>query len=152
MPRKSAAEIRRLTGESYSRFLQGHSYTAIGDELGITRDYVRKLVEQEVEARYDEHDEGYQDTAAIEVYRKIMREAWDRLATLRGATSLNVAGLLNIITRAQERIDKITGVESPTKIQNLGDIEVVWNDTPPGEPADVDLERLRDMEPGDFAD
>lgn len=149
MPKKSAAEVRRLTDEAYLLDLKGWSYTAIGEHLAVTRQYVAKLIEGEREKRADEALD-FDAVAAIDRYRKTIADAEAVLGTI-SPQSTNLTGLHNVILKAQERIDKITGVESPLKIQDVGEVEVEWNDTRPGEIDDDDLDAIRNLEPDDFA-
>lgn len=137
---------QQITGEVYKLFLKGYSYTAIAEHVGRHREFVSQLIEEENERRHDERDAGYEDREAIEFYKDVIREADERLMTLVGARSLNVSGLLNVKLRAHERIDKITGVESPTKHQNVGDFTVEWPDL---EPSDFDLEPSEAAEDGE---
>lgn len=128
---------QQITREVYSLFLKGYSNTAIADQVGRSREFVSQLIEEENERRHDEHDAGYEDREAIEFYRSRIKVAQDALDALARPNSYNIPALLNVQLRAHERIDKITGVESPTKHQNVGDFEINWPDL---EPSDFDLE------------
>lgn len=133
----SAIERQRITGEVYALFLKGYSFRAISDETGRSRDFVADLVEEENERRHDERDAGYEDREAIEFYRSRIKAAQDALDALNRPNSYNIPALLNIQLRAHERIDKITGVESPTKHQNVGDFTIDWPDL---QPSDFELD------------
>jgi hypothetical protein len=141
MAGRISAERRKQEVEKiYSLFLAGHTNTSIAEQTKHGRPFVTKVIREETERRYDERDAGYEDQQAIEHYREVIREAWDRLKTINDPRSLNVSGLLNTIIRAQERIDKITGIESPIKTQDVGDINVTW----------PDLEDIENLKPSDF--
>lgn len=128
---------KQITAEVYSLFLKGYSYTAIADRVGRHREFVATLIEEENERRHDERDAGYEDREAIEFYRSRIRAAQDALDALARPNSYNIPALLNVQLRAHERIDKITGVESPTKHQNVGDFTIDWPDL---EPSDFELD------------
>jgi orotate phosphoribosyltransferase-like protein len=121
-----AVERDQKTREAVEMSARGMDDTAIGRELSIHRTTVKKLIEDHF-AQEAEH-RGPGKERAIARYERVIRNAWERYERVQDA-SLNVSGLLNTILAAQTRIDKITGAESPTKIQHVEDeLEVVWPD------------------------
>jgi hypothetical protein len=92
---------------------KGKSFVEIGEALSITRQTASKYVNDglAISAEQRTHDRE----RAIAIYTAIIPEAWERLDSLGDARSLNVAGLLNTIRGAQERIDKLTDAEAPVK-------------------------------------
>lgn len=137
MSRMTAAQRQDIQFTAYTMMLKGYSIAAIARDLGRSQNFIADLIAEENERRHDEYDAGYADREAIEFYKSVILEADRRLESLEGARSLNVSGLLNVKLRAHERIDKITGVESPTKYQDVGDFTIEWPDL---EPADFDTD------------
>lgn len=141
MPRKPLTRLTAVEREEKSVLAvelsaKGWNYSEIGahEEIGLDRRTVKKLIGDEL-ANRAEHRE-HEKEKAIAVYEAIIRHGWRRLARTKDA-SLNVSGVLNSIKGAQDSINKITGAESPIKIQDVdGDWDVIW--------ADADEAALRD--------
>jgi orotate phosphoribosyltransferase-like protein len=126
MPRMAAVERDEKTRLAVDMSAKGVSDSAIADALGIHRQTVKRLIEDHFASEAEHRGPGKE--RAIARYERVIANAWDRYERVQDA-SLNVSGLLNTILTAQTRIDKITGAESPTKIQHVEDeLEVVWPD------------------------
>lgn len=122
----SAIEREEKSLEAVVLSAKGWSDVAIGKHLGINRATVKRLRDSEY-ARREEHRE-HDKEKAIAVYEAIIFAAWERFKNTNN-TSLNSAGFLNTIKAAQDSINRITGAESPIKIQDVdGDWDVIWAD------------------------
>ena len=93
---------------------EGKTYREIAKEVGVHYNTVGGLIREEYDRRKASREE--ERSRAIAVYRALQRDAWRRLKELpTGSTAQNVTGMHNSIRLEQERIDKITGIEAPTK-------------------------------------
>lgn len=126
MPAMPAAKRKQLAIKAYNRSLGGYSMTAIAKELEVSRPFATRLVREEIELRHEERDHAYEDARAIERYERVIRKAERQLE--RENTGNAVPGLLNAILRAQENIDKITGVLAPHQYEDVTEYTVRWND------------------------
>lgn len=97
--------------------VMGVSYTEIGKRLEISRQLTATLVKEELASRAEHNDQGRETSKAH--YREIIRSAWQSFHKVNDA-SLNKSGHLNVAIRAQERIDRIEGNESPKEL-NVND-------------------------------
>ena len=93
---------------------EGLSYRAVAARLGVSKNTVGPLIREEYDRRKATRDE--ERAYAISVYRGLQRDAWKRLSALPvNSSAQSVSGMHASIRQAQERIDKITGIEAPTK-------------------------------------
>lgn len=141
--RLTAAEKAEKATEAVALSARGHTYTQIAELLDHDRKTVKRWIDDELAKRAEHRGERQGDRErAIAVYSEIIREAWEKFDRL-DPRSLNVSGLLNAIRTAQERIDKLTGVEAPVKHAHGGpedEYEVIWHDIDPGSPEDITQE------------
>jgi orotate phosphoribosyltransferase-like protein len=121
-----AVQREEFTARAVQLSAEGWSAVAIAEDLGIHRKTVKKLIDDEMAQRSEHRAEDKE--RAIARYEAVIEASWKRYRRVHDA-STNASALLNTIVAAQGRIDKITGAESPTKIQHVEDeLEVVWPD------------------------
>lgn len=137
MPQYSVEQREQLTTRAVELRVKGWAYAAIAEEIGVVRDTARRWIEAEHARRSEHRSVSDAREHAISVYETGMKAAWERLARMKDS-STNVVGLLNNIRQFQERIDKLTGVETPIKYQEVEDeVEIFWDD---GYPLEEDEE------------
>ena len=103
---------------------EGLSYREVAARLGVNKNTVPGLIAQEYDRRKATRDE--ERAYAISVYRGLQRDAWKRLSALPvNSSSQSVSGMHASIRQAQERIDKITGIEAPTKSEHTRTVNLV---------------------------
>ena len=96
---------------------EGLTYRQIAREIGVHYNTVGGLIREEYERR--KATRGQERSRALAVYRRRQADGWGRLKVLpTGSTAQNVTGMHNAIRQEQERIDKITGIEAPTKSEH----------------------------------
>jgi predicted transcriptional regulator len=123
------AQREALTQVAIERKAQRVPYVAIAEELGIDRRTVKTWIENEYARRSEQRSVSDAREAAIATYEAGLKAAWERLPRMHDR-STNLTGLLNNIRTFQERIDKLTGVETPVKYQEVEDeVEIFWDDS-----------------------
>lgn len=128
MPQYSQADREERTERAVEMRSKCKSISYIAREIGVTDDTAKKWIENEYARRSEHRGASQAREKAISVYEAIIAEGWERMERIKD-TSLNVAGVLNAIRAAQERIDKLTGSEAPVKYQNVDeDFEIVFDD------------------------
>jgi hypothetical protein len=123
----SAAERIEMAQEALEMNVKGKSVIEIGEHLGITRKIASNLVHEELAKRSEHRGREPDREKAIAHYVQIIRAAWTGYQKCLPGTNQAI-GYLNSIRQAQERIDKLTGVEAPMKFEDVTEAEVVWDD------------------------
>ncbi len=96
---------------------QGKTYREIAQALGVSRPTVKSLIDRALGAAREERSKA--KARQLAAYRALLGEAWTRLLGFpSNSSSQNVTGLVNAARSILERIDKLTGVEAPTKTQH----------------------------------
>ena len=128
-------EGEALAHEAVLLRAEGLSYREVAARLGVNKNTVPGLIAQEYDRRKATRDE--ERAYAISVYRGLQRDAWKRLSALPvNSSSQSVSGMHASIRQAQERIDKITGIEAPTRTEHKR--------------VEVDLSKLPDEDAAEF--
>jgi transposase-like protein len=112
----SPAEKEELGYEAYElSVVRKWTYREIAAELGVNKNSVGSLIEQERTKRRLEHRDQIQDSAAT--YSAVEAEAWRRLAAFPDARgSMGCVGFLNNILNARTRKDALYGHDAPKEI------------------------------------
>lgn len=130
---------------------EGKNYRETAEEIGVHYNTVGGLIRDEYERRKATRDE--ERSRAIAVYRALQRDAWRRLKELpTGSAAQNVTGMHNSIRLEQERIDKITGIEAPTKSEHRTET-IDWSKMPASGVAKFEaaLEEMKRVDPDTYA-
>jgi hypothetical protein len=116
---------RELREKAFYLHIEGHSYRAIGQILEIHPDTAGKYVRAEYELRVVEFDKNRDEATfrAWAFYESVKRRAIKRAEAYDAAMGAGTAKGLSdnsfmAALKAQERIDKILGVDSPSKLDD----------------------------------
>jgi hypothetical protein len=112
----SQVERRNLGEQVYKLHILRHSYTEIGERLGITRQFASVLAREEAALRERDRRTDEREKA-IATYEATIRSAWEWLARIQNPSTNNLSALLNTIVAAQSRIDEITGIRAPKQVE-----------------------------------
>jgi len=108
------AQRAELSPRTYELSVRGRTNVEIARELGINEHTVSSLIRLEKTQRREERLDVVEE--ALATYREIIREGWYHLERLRqNSTSLNVAGVMNSIINARQKMDDILGLQAPKK-------------------------------------
>lgn len=133
MTRLTAADKQEKVRQAVAMSARSMTYTDIAGQLGVSRNAVAKWVKNELAKRAEHRDQDRE--RAIATYQELKAERWRRLKRLpTDSRANNVVGLLNGINADQERIDRLTGVEAPKRLEvsEAEEYEVVWSDAEDG--------------------
>lgn len=110
-------EREELGHEAVLMHARGKTYREIAKELGVNKNTVGGLIAEEYGRRRASRAEEHR--RAVAAYRALQRDGWRRLAKLaENSSSQSVSGMHSSIRSAQERIDKLFGLEAPTKSEH----------------------------------
>lgn len=109
MPKFTAEERRALAQEAVSLSAQGANDTEIGRMLGVDPRTAKKYIADELALRAEMRDNDIERHLAV--YTEVQRVAWKRLQETK-MTSVNSAGLLNVVKAAEDSKVKLTGAEA----------------------------------------
>ena len=102
---------------AYELSVRGHSQRAIASELGVARDTVARLLEEQRGQRRRERKESFE--RVLDGLDAGVAETWRRLEELPAHSAANAApGLLNALNALLRTKTEILGFKAPTKTQS----------------------------------
>lgn len=126
-PRLTKAQRAELAPQAVEMSATGMSYRAIGRELDLHWKTVNKLIDDDLAARAEHRENDRERSIARD--EAVIRAAWEAFQDTEGK-SLNKSAYLNVIVRANERIDKKTGAEKPQRLEfeDVTEYQIEWPD------------------------
>ncbi len=95
----------------------GYGHRQIADEIGVNKNSVGGLLEEQRLKRRAEWKDG--DLESIAYYQAIGRKARERRVKYPlDSKAQNVVGLFNVEITARQSIDRILGTHAPTRTEN----------------------------------
>lgn len=120
---RQEAELADRRAEAFFRHIRGENFGAIAKSYGLSRQTVASDIRLVREMLQKEMREEFSGMVAesYAVYREVRTWAFQILQD-DGVEMRERISAANLLIRAQQRMDKLTGADSPEKVLNMDEI------------------------------
>lgn len=126
--RLSKAKKAELAPQAVDMSARGKSYRAIAVDLGVHRNTVEKLIDDELASRAEHRANDIE--RHLSVYDRAQRAAWELYDNCPDERAQNKAAAINAVISAENAKVKLTGAEQAAKVEHTGrvSIQVVYEE------------------------